>query len=380
MAARFGAFVWRYFDFGAWRLALSSPRRPVDVRPAAEIARSFHALPPEPAVPRRAPRIERAEPAVLARFYAMSATSGQLPASGLALFEDACSVGGGVLIAASGEIVKESLTNTGLLQRFGPIHREFDGTLTARIWPLTLMPRLAGDFILLRQTSDAGYGSWLIELLPRIAVAAQFCDLSQFKVVVSRQTGAMEQVVRDSLGLFGIRPEQIVAIGGTPTFFQRLVFPLPVAGHVLPKSPRAIEVLESFPGRLASSGEAHKRIYVKSALGARQLVNEAEILNLLRPLGFQIVDTVPMSFAEQVHAFSRAEMIVGASGDGLANVAFAPRGVRVFALTPRGNDDALFWGLTDLKQGSFFSLHSEPGRYFSVDLPAFKSLLDEFTA
>jgi capsular polysaccharide biosynthesis protein len=373
-------FVWRSFNLGDWRLAITSlQRRPVAVRPASELARAFHPLPAEPPYARRAPRIERAERAILARYYAMAATSSVLPASGVALLDNACSVAGGVLIGASGEIVKESLANTGLEQRFGPFRRGMDGHLTARIWPMTRMPQETGDFIFLRQTGDTFYANWLIEMLPRVAIAAQFCDLSQFKVVVSRQSSIMEQIVRDSLGLFGIRPEQILPVGETPVFFQRLVFPLPVAGHLLPKSLRAIEVLESLPSRLPAPIDAPKRIYVTAEPGGRRLANEAEILELLKPLGFKSLDPAQMTFKEQAQAFSQAEMIVGICGAGMANAAFAPRGVRVFVLTPPGVDEARLWGLTDLKQGPFFSQHGDDGgAHFWVDLATFKSLLAEF--
>ena len=127
------------------------------------------------------------------------------------------------------------------------------------------MPRLAGDFIFLRETGDGDYRAWLIDLLPRIAVAAQFCDLSRFRIAVSRSSAAMAPIIRDSLGLFGIRPEQIVPIGARPSFFQRLVYPLPVASGACAKSPRAIEVLEFLPARFPSAPEAPKRIYVGSA-------------------------------------------------------------------------------------------------------------------
>ena len=100
----------------------------------------------------------------------------------------------------------------------GPVRREGDGGVSARIWPLTPMPRLAGDFIFLRETGDGDYSHWLIDLLPRIAVAAQFCDLSRFKIAVSRSSAAMAPIIRDSLGLFGIRPEQIVPIGARRPF------------------------------------------------------------------------------------------------------------------------------------------------------------------
>lgn len=379
MAAQRGAFVWRSFDLGDWRLALTSPRRRrADVRPAEELARAFHALPPEPPYRRREHRNSRVAGAAFGQREEMATALGQPPAGGLALFEDACSVGDGVLIASNGAIIRESISE-GKARR-GPFRRRSDGGLAARIWPFTPMPRLAGDFIFLRQAGDADYGRWLVEALPRLAIAAQFCDLSQFKIIVSRQGEAMARVVRDSLGLFGVRPEQIVAIGGRPTFFQRLVFPLPVADHPFAKSPRAVEVLESFPARLAGADESPNRIYVIPGPDEARPVNEAEILDELRPLGFTVVAPARMSFSERVRAFSQAERIVGACGPGLSNAVFAPRGVRILALTPPqiGNYEAFLGDLMDVKQGSYFSLPGKSGKDFSIDLAAFESMVVDF--
>jgi len=352
------SFSWRFFDFGDWRLALTSPRRrPASIGPAGKIARSFQSLPPEPLYARGARGIDGAAP-------------GEPPAGGLAVFDEACSLAGGVLVTASGEIVAESLAGAGQAGCCGPVRREGDGGVTARVWPLTPMPRLAGDTIYLRETGDGDYRHWLIDLLPRIAVAAQFCDLSRFKIAVSRSSAAMASIIRDSLGLFGINPEQIVAIGARPTFFQRLVYPLPVANGACAKSPRAIEVLEFLPARFPSAPAAPKRVYIGS-----QRPDDATILEALRPLGFTALDPAGMSFAEQVRAFSQAEAIVGDCGPGLANAVFATRGVRVLALTAPGGDEDFFADLIDLKQGRFGSLRSGA----SLDRAAFERVLDDFT-
>lgn len=350
-------FSWRFFDFGDWRLALTAPRRrPASVRPAEKIARSFQSLLPEPLYPRAARGIDGAAP-------------GEPPPGGLALFDEVCSLAGGALVTASGEIVAESLC-AGPAGCSGPVRREGDGGVSARIWPLTPMPRLAGDYIFLREAGDGDYRAWLIDLLPRIAVAAQFCDLSRFRIAVSRPSAAMAPIIRDSLGLFGISPKQIVPIGERPSFFQRLVYPLPVANGACAKSPRAIEVLEFLPARFPVFPEAPKRIYITS-----ERADDAAILELLAPLGFTALDSARMSFAEQVRAFSQAEAIVGGCGPGLANAVFAPRGVRVLALTAPGGDEDFFADLIDLKQGRFGSLRGGA----SLDRAAFKSLLDDLT-
>jgi hypothetical protein len=348
-AAEPEAFDWRFFDFGDGRLALTSPRRRrASGRPAAEIARSFHALPPD---------------------------SG---AGGLALFEECCSLGGGALMSSGGVLVAESLAGMEPGAGCGPLRREKDGTWSARVWPLTRMQRLSGDFIYLRQHGDDDYGHWLLGVLPLVAIAAQFCDLSQFRIVVSRRPEAMARIMRDSLGLFGVAPGRIVPLGEALVFLRRAVYPLPLARAPF-ASPQALKVLESLPARLVGAAGAPKRLYV--AGGAVGPVNEAALLEQLQPLGFVAVDPAGMSFVEQIRAFSRAEIIIGASSAGLANLAVAPRGVRAIVLTSPGTEGDGFRSLVEGKQGRLVALRGVAANAgFSVDPAALRACIDAFPA
>jgi capsular polysaccharide biosynthesis protein len=322
-------FTWRFFDLGESHLALTPPfRRAAQIRPAAELAGAFYPLPPEPPYPRQEGGETRP------------------PSGGLAQFEGACSLDGAI-VAANGALVAESLGDRSApLPRF--LRRTRDGGLTIRIWPLTSIRRLAGAFIFLRQPGDGDYARWLLEILPRVAVAARFCDLSAFHFAVPRQHGEMIAVVRESLRLFGAPQERIVAIGPEPVFFQRLYFPLPVA-KTSSKSPLAMEVLEYLPARFGDAREAPRRIYVKA--GAK-----TPFFELLQPLGFVEVEPKRMNFSECAQAFSKAEWIAGAPGAGLANAAFAPRGLRLLAITKDEESKVFYRDLAEAKQGRFLAL------------------------
>jgi capsular polysaccharide biosynthesis protein len=196
----------------------------------------------------------------------------------------------------------------------------------------------------------------------------------------------MGQIMREGLALFGVKPEQIVEIARGPVMFERLLYPLPVASHPWVKSPNAVAVLESLPDRIGAARDGPKRIYVTCKADAtRRLTNEDAVLDALRPSGFVVVDPGRLSFVEQIRLFAGAERIVGNCSAGLANLVFAPRGVRVFALTTPFMQDDFFWDLTELKQGRFYSLGGaspDPARGpeadFSIDLAAFKEMLDAF--
>jgi capsular polysaccharide biosynthesis protein len=377
-------FSLQWLDLGDWRLAWTWPaRRPVTSVAAATAAKAFYPLPPEPPYRREMPRGKNFDPEFRGAVDSICGTPAPPPPGGLALFDEACALAGGVLIARGGEIVAETATDRG--GATGSFVWR-DGALSARIWPLTPIRFVPGDSVYLQQAFDDNYARWLVEVLPRVAVAAQFVDLSRFKFTITRVEGDMGQIMREGLALFGVKPEQIVEIDRGPVVFERLLYPLPVAIHPWAKSPNAIAVLESLPDRIGAARDGPKRIYVTRNAGkTRRLTNEDALIDLLRPLGFVVVDPDRLAFGEQIRLFAGAERIVGACGAGLANLVFAPRGVSVFALTSPFMQDDFFWDLTELKQGRFFSMHglsSDAARGeksdFSIDVAAFREMLDAF--
>jgi capsular polysaccharide biosynthesis protein len=377
-------FSWKWLELGDRRLAWTWPgRRPASIVAAADSAKAFYPLPPEPPYRRHSPRTKNFDQKFLGAVDSICGTPPPPPPGGLALFEEACALDGGVLIARGGAVVAETAAYCGgaaghILWR--------DGALMARVWPLTSIRFVPGDSVYLQQAFDDNYARWLVEVLPRVAVAAQFVDLARFKFAITRVEGDMGRIMREGLFLFGVKPEQIVEIDRGPVIFERLVYPLPVASHPWAKSPNAIAVLESLPDRIGAARDGPKRIYVTRNSGAtRRLTNEDEVLDVLRPLGFVVVDPGRLSFAEQIRLFAGAERIVGNCGAGLTNLVFAPRGVRVFALTMPFMQDDFFWDLTELKQGRFYSLGGaspDPARGpeadFSIDVAAFKEMLADF--
>jgi len=377
-------FTWKWLDLGGSRLAWTWPaRRPVTTVAAADSAKAFYPLPPEQPYRRHSPRTKNFAPEFLGTVDSICGTPPPTPPGGLALFEEACALAGGVLITRDGAVVAETATYCG--GTAGPFVWRH-GELLARIWPLTSIRFVPGDSVYLQQAFDDDYARWLVEVLPRVAVAAQFVDLSRFKFAITRMDGDMGQIMREGLALFGVKPGQIVEIDRAPVMFERLLYPLPVAIHPWVKSPNAIAVLESLPDRIGAARDGPKRIYVTRNAGqTRRLTNEEAVIDALRPLGFVVVDPGRWSFAEQIRLFAGAERIVGNCGAGLTNLVFASRGVRVVALNSPFMQDDFFWDLTELKQGRFYSLHGvspdperRPKSDFSIDLAAFKVMLDAF--
>ena len=158
--------------------------------PPPTSAKAFYPLPPEPPYRRHSPRTKNFAPEFLGAVDSICGTPPPPPPGGLALFEEACALAGGVLIARDGAVVAETATYCG--GTAGPFVWRH-GELLARIWPLTPIRFVPGDSVYLQQAFDDNYARWLVEVLPRVAVAAQFVDLSRFKFAITRLQGDMGQ-------------------------------------------------------------------------------------------------------------------------------------------------------------------------------------------
>ena len=81
------------------------------------------------------------------------------------------------------------------------------------------------------------------------------------------------------------------------------------------------------------SGRNDRRLFIsRKAFTQRALVNETEIADRLRPLGFEVIYPETMSFLEQVATFHSAAVVVGSSSSALCNALFCRPGCRIVGL------------------------------------------------
>lgn len=67
-----------------------------------------------------------------------------------------------------------------------------------------------------------------------------------------------------------------------------------------------------------------RRIYISRMKGSgRRVINEDEVMEVLKPFGFISYTLENMNFLEEVRLFSQAEIIVGSHGSGLTNMVFS---------------------------------------------------------
>lgn len=83
-------------------------------------------------------------------------------------------------------------------------------------------------------------------------------------------------------------------------------------------------------------------IYISRALTSwRRIVNEVEVERLLASYGFTTYLTEKMNIGQQVELFSRAKIVVSATGAALANLMFAQEGTHVLEISTKESDPVL---------------------------------------
>lgn len=189
---------------------------------------------------------------------------------------------------------------------------------------------LSGWYATLCYPSSPAYFHWIVESLPRIRLLQPHLD-SLDGIFVPAQ---LEAQMLESLHLLGVRPNQLIAMDqGSHFQAEHLLVPNYCAGLDIPDW--VPPFLRAAAITNAPQSAANKRIYVSRAdAGKRRVTNEAEICTLLTARGFEIVRLRELGFRAQAELFDTAEIVVGAHGAGLANIAFCRPGARLLELLP----------------------------------------------
>lgn len=195
--------------------------------------------------------------------------------------------------------------------------------------PLKAPAFLSGTYFDLTGLWSGGYAHWLLDYLPRL-MGLPLIDRATTKILVS---GPFPTWKARSLERAGIDLGMVHVVGDEPTRVDTLYLAGPVGSpaHCHPLAAKWLQTTYLDPD---SHGGATRRLYItRRRAGSRRLTNDAEIVDTLEPLGFEVLDAETLSFDEQVEAYQHAAIVVGPHGAGLANLVFCPRGTAVVELS-----------------------------------------------
>lgn len=167
------------------------------------------------------------------------------------------------------------------------------------------------------------YYHWLAEALPRLELYER-CGVPIDRFYAPTR----HRFQRESLALLGIPADRILR--ATPGAHYRPAC-LVASSFRTGMTRGTIDFLhERLTAALPTRAFTRRRIFIaRRGGGARRIVNEAEVVAALAPLGFVPLHLERLSVAAQIAAFRDAECVVGPHGAGLTNLVFCGRGTRV---------------------------------------------------
>ncbi|MCE0523771.1 MAG: glycosyltransferase family 61 protein [Methylacidiphilales bacterium] len=196
--------------------------------------------------------------------------------------------------------------------------------------------RVPGTVISLTTDGHNNYYHWMLDVLPKLFIAlAAGLGRGTFYL------GASTPFQKQTLELLGIPPSRVIDCN-TFRFLQADELIVPFLGQRHPpnvfNAGKCRLLADVFSFLLAAKPSSEKLptrfIVSRGKTRSRRVVNEAELVARLEPLGFRPIYLEDLSLAEQITLFARAEAIVASTGAGLVNLVHTRPGVPVAILMP----------------------------------------------
>tara|TARA_B100000963_G_scaffold171560_1_gene149190 strand:- start:1116 stop:2138 length:1023 start_codon:yes stop_codon:yes gene_type:complete len=180
------------------------------------------------------------------------------------------------------------------------------------------------DIFILGSNAGNNYYSNLIHFLPRIF----FNKKTNLKLAIHRNSSNKYRKFIESI-LKSLNIEfTFVFLDDDFYYFTDSEFPQFLSIN------DSIEILKNFLNPKTNL-ELSKKIYVtREDSNYRKIINEGDVVKLLREKGYKVINPQLYEIAEQIEIFSNAEKIIAPHGSNLANIIFCKPGTEIFEITP----------------------------------------------
>lgn len=217
------------------------------------------------------------------------------------------------------------------------------------------------------------FSHWLLDALPRLAVMDEFP--ADTVVLVPSKLAGYQRESLEMLGLgqrYRLTPERHLRV-------ENYYFSSPTGWNVR-ENKYAVDFLRrTFLPKASAGFSGPKRFVIDRPTHARGMINRTEFNAFFEKLGWAIVDTGEMSFADEIKLFSEAEAIAGVIGSGFTNAVWCKPGCAVFQIVPENiNEPSTEW-ICHHNQLRWRYLLSPANRHRqpTVDMTAVKRILGE---
>ncbi|HEY9630148.1 MAG TPA: glycosyltransferase 61 family protein [Coleofasciculaceae cyanobacterium] len=220
--------------------------------------------------------------------------------------------------------------------------------------------KLDGTVVVLSGLTNDLYFHWMLDVLPKWDLLQRSgLDLDSVDTFVVSDRLPFQA---ETLAMLGIPPHKRMATDSVLHIeAQRLIVPsYPGSPAWMPQW--ACHWLQHLLSQTPSPADARpakgrSRLYIsRSQTTNRRLINEAEVMHLLQPLGFEAVTLESLSVLAQAELLSHAEVVISPHGGGLTNLAFCRPGTKVIELFAPDYVYPCYWFISNLLGLEYFYL------------------------
>ncbi|MDO7884402.1 glycosyltransferase family 61 protein [Hymenobacter cheonanensis] len=213
------------------------------------------------------------------------------------------------------------------------------------------------------QWSSVNYYHWIIDSLPRLLLLRD--SFPNCKVILPYPTSSYIVKTASLLGfkdfLF-VKNQELV-------HFKKLI----LIGHTSPPKFHSTLMIRRLRDELLQAVHINqvsnkRKLYIsRSKQTVRRLLNESEILPILKKYNFEIITFEGMSFEDQVQIINTSEIIVSTHGANLTNILFATPGATVIEMHNKRTDNFLYFRLCTNLNLNYYSVPCEASQYVDND-------------
>ena len=253
----------------------------------------------------------------------------------------------------SGRIYNDNVQNVAIINKNiiidGPSYQQIDGDLKnsshnicLKIGTPRVKKKFKGRVLNLAQGASGhdNFSHWLLDMLPKLRLYSEIFNYNDLDYLYVNKLNPFQKKSLELLGLQNLKIidcdyyrhiecDELIATQH-PTYFKGFI--LDQAKYIpdwivkwlresFLKKSKKIDIKENIFIDRSSSKFRHS-----------QIINLEEIQNFLKQKNFDIVKLEKLSFDEQIYAFSKAKIVIGAHGAGLANLCFSKENTKVIEI------------------------------------------------
>ncbi len=217
--------------------------------------------------------------------------------------------------------------------------------------PLDIQPlSIEGFPVLLCNDGWRNYWHWHAQTMLSIYFLKEVGLLSDVKFVCGKLNSWQKQCV----AALGVEESQIVEIPGGYHSLKKILYPSFMdTRSFLNIDPMFVEMFDflTSKNRADFPQACYDRLIYVSREDAphRNLLNERELFDCLKKLGFQKVVPSRMTYLQQMATFSNADVVIGVHGAGLTNIGFCKKSTLVLEICDANYMNYVYYVLSRLR-------------------------------